>query len=513
MGGSLRAGTSAIARVDMRWWVAGIMLVGAALRIRHYLGNRSFWLDELFLALNLQSRSFAELAGPLDWDQMAPLGFLWIERAALAAFGDSELALRFPPLLASLATLALSYPVARLILDRPGSALAATLCALLPGSVYFAAELKQYAFDEFACVALVGLAAACAQRRAQGPLVALAVAGVVMPWLSHPSAFVLAGAGSGLFLKAWIERDRRSALVIVLASTAWLASFALHLVQSGAIGSETAAGMRQFWAALFMPSPLHPKAWMEWMLVWGTKAFGFVQPYGLHQSMDVSLLALFLAALGVAALARHPWLIALLLGPVVAALLASALHLYPFASRFLFFFSPALGILVAAGVMALTRLPHHGRAVALVAAGLVLGVQVPDTLRQSLRAPPFSHEETRPLWQAVRQEFRPGDALYVSSKAIPSMRYYASDLAAAAGPLIEGTPAGGDLRFLDDASRIARHRRTWLLFSHLRPDVVGGREDLLLLEALGNPARLMDVRLPDAAVYRIELSDVRDESP
>jgi hypothetical protein len=61
---------------DYLWW--GIILLGAVLRLRQYLLNRSLWADEASLAVNLVNRSFGELTELLDYHQAAPVGFLFI---------------------------------------------------------------------------------------------------------------------------------------------------------------------------------------------------------------------------------------------------------------------------------------------------------------------------------------------------------------------------------------------------------------------------------------------------
>ena len=61
--------------------------------------------DEAMIALNIERRSYAELFGTLDFNQAAPLGFLWLEKAAVQLLGPSELALRLWPLLAGIAAL------------------------------------------------------------------------------------------------------------------------------------------------------------------------------------------------------------------------------------------------------------------------------------------------------------------------------------------------------------------------------------------------------------------------
>src|ERR1700760_495586 len=78
-------------------WLPLLVALGAALRLLQLLPNRSLWIDEAALALNLIHRSAQQLAGHLAHGQMAPIGFLWLEKASMALFGDREPSLRLLP--------------------------------------------------------------------------------------------------------------------------------------------------------------------------------------------------------------------------------------------------------------------------------------------------------------------------------------------------------------------------------------------------------------------------------
>ena len=75
-----------------------ICLIGAIVRLTQYFANRSLWLDEAMLANNIVPRSFSDLARALDHGQVAPIGFLWIEKALVSILGNNEFALRLFPL-------------------------------------------------------------------------------------------------------------------------------------------------------------------------------------------------------------------------------------------------------------------------------------------------------------------------------------------------------------------------------------------------------------------------------
>src|ERR1700686_4446208 len=90
-----------------------IIVFGALLRLTQFLSNRSLWLDEAKLALNIVNRSFVQLFKPLDYGQGAPIGFLMLERSALHLFGSGEYALRLFPFLSGMISLLLFYQLAK----------------------------------------------------------------------------------------------------------------------------------------------------------------------------------------------------------------------------------------------------------------------------------------------------------------------------------------------------------------------------------------------------------------
>ena len=90
------------------------MIAGAAFRTTAYLGASSLWLDEVASALNIQSRNFYQLATEkLEFNQVAPLGFLWTSKIAVLLLGETDHAYRFVPWLWSLLSLPFFYLVAR----------------------------------------------------------------------------------------------------------------------------------------------------------------------------------------------------------------------------------------------------------------------------------------------------------------------------------------------------------------------------------------------------------------
>ncbi len=96
-----------------------ILVAGTILRIFHFLDNRSLWEDEVFLASSLVKMNFHELAySTLDYQQRAPIGFLWLVRLSVILFGNHEMPLRLVSLISGVSGLFLFVPVARYFLQN-----------------------------------------------------------------------------------------------------------------------------------------------------------------------------------------------------------------------------------------------------------------------------------------------------------------------------------------------------------------------------------------------------------
>ena len=72
------------------------------------------WFDELTSALNIRDKSFYHLATQsLDYNQVAPLGFLLSEKIATIFLGVNDHAYRFFPLIFSIMVTAISLNIFR----------------------------------------------------------------------------------------------------------------------------------------------------------------------------------------------------------------------------------------------------------------------------------------------------------------------------------------------------------------------------------------------------------------
>jgi hypothetical protein len=110
---------------------------------------------------------------------------------------------------------------------------------------------------------------------------------------------------------------------------------------------QTTSTLRAFWNASFLDlsSPGAAVAWTGRCLT----------EIGNYGTREMGLPLVLLALVGAASLRRQPARLALLMGPLLLALLASALRLYPLGGRLLFFLVPCLWLLAARGIGVLSR--------------------------------------------------------------------------------------------------------------------------------------------------------------
>jgi hypothetical protein len=405
---------------------AAALGAGLAFRLVRYFWRDSLWGDEAMLAGSIVSRPLGALVPPLDYGQLAPVPFLWAERAFVALGGADELALRALPLLASCALLVLLVPFCRELLSELEALVALGFVATSTSLIRYSSELKPYALDALAAMLLVW----CALRvrrmpERRGGWAALATAALLSALMSTPAAFVLAGIGVGLGAEL-LRRGRRAdaaRLAAIVAGGIAVTSAAYATWYRAASGNGY---LRDFWrAALLVPGTpglptrvlaavretIEPGA--EWMV-----------------AIEMGWVLLGVLVLGAVQLRRRAGLapMLLLVLPIGFAFLASAAGLYPVALRLMLFASPMLACLLAAGVVRAAdwgheRLPTIRRGVIAVA------MLIPSTeiaVRTMLTHP--RDEEMRPLVAALDQ--RGGrEPVYVFHRCIPAWSFYTTDWA------------------------------------------------------------------------------------
>jgi hypothetical protein len=456
---------------------ATLCAFGVALRLWQYGAGASLWADEANVALNIIERPLGRLLGSLAYRQVAPPGWLLLEKAAVTVFGEGERALRLIPLLGSLVALPLAWRVARRILP-PGLAPALALGLVATGLpfIFYAAQVKPYATDVAVALLLLALALAVRQDGPdRGRALRLGLAGALAPWLSYPAVLVDAGLLGALAAAALADRDRTRLRPLIPLIVAWTATaVAIIAWARGTVTSDDVLYMQRFWASDFMPVPPRDVRDLGWVIARLTTVYG---GGGLRYPAPGIFLAL--AALGTWALWRRGrdrvWL---LLGPILATFGAAALHVFPFEPRVVLFLFPVFLVLTAAGPEALGHLAGAGRPrVALTATAACGALALFGLLRDP---PPHAPEPLRPVLQAMHQAWQPGDRAYIYYGGEKAFLYYARRYGLAAGDYVLGSCAREDpRRYLRELDGFRGSPRLWLVVTHAVPEELAALQNYL----------------------------------
>ncbi|MBL0170999.1 MAG: glycosyltransferase family 39 protein [Gemmatimonadaceae bacterium] len=434
------------------WAVLG---VGVVFRLISFLDRRSLWYDEAMLSVNVLTRSWSGLLQPLDYEQAAPVPFLWAQKVLVQIAGVNEYSLRFLSLVAGLLVVLMVWRLTREVFAETEALVATALVSLSPMLIRYSNEAKPYEVDALVAVLLVLAAIWVVEDPA--PVrrwIVLTCAGVGGLILSIPALFVVAAVGAGLVcapkvraVPGWLGR-------ITAVGSAWVATFALQYVFIYQYSAANHPLILYAWEFNFL-RPNAPDilerlsfavtATMSGFLL-GTLDEGRWGPVIMAGVTIHTLAAVVLSLLGLVTIARQRgvWLVVMLAGGVVAAAGASAVEKYPISVRLMLFVAPfvlmalSLGIVQAAAWLS----ARHRRAAVVLLAAAFVGPAFARGVLTSIA--PIRRQDAREVVEELQRRRTGRDAVYIYPHAVPSWAFYSPDWSA---------PEFGRLRWLADIAR------------------------------------------------------------
>ncbi|MBL9123911.1 MAG: glycosyltransferase family 39 protein [Planctomycetaceae bacterium] len=370
-----------------------LVALGVAVRLVRYLPSWPLWGDEAFVAASLLDRGFLDLLRPLEYHQVAPLLFLWLELSAVKLFGFNELALRLAPMIAGVASVFVFQRLASRVVQGVPHLLAVGIFAVAYYPVRHAAEVKPYSTDLFASLVLTTLAVEWLVRgKNSWALWALAGVAPLALALSHPSVFVAGGIALALLPVVYQRGELRSWLAYLAYGMALVGTFLLVFVVFTArqyAAESGAGGMGDYWASAFPPLT-QPVALVGWLLDTHT---GVMLAYPVGGKNGGSALTAICIAVAVGTLWRQRrWALGgVLLAPLGLAFVAASLHRYPYggSARVMLYMAPAFCLLMGIGgatLIAWGRNVQHRR-LAVAASVMLLAALGVGQLVQGMVAP------------------------------------------------------------------------------------------------------------------------------
>lgn len=441
-----------------------ITALGVGFYLVNFLGGKTLWLDEAMLALNLRHLSWGELTGRLDYNQLAPIGWIYLQKAIYDQTQNLEYGLRLVSFAAAAGALVIFRSLAFRVLDDFGAFSAVLLYALLGAIVRYAAEVKPYTVDVFLAVAAMAAAAALMRQHGRGAWITFALIGFLTVGFSFAAVYVLAACAAAVFLFMLAHRRFRGAIALATISAAWLAAFLilfLKVYRPQLGGSELVEGGSHdfFVRTSYAPFPPTSLGDVLWYPQWAQGFFEFL----FHP--EAFIVAAVLAAIGfVAFLRRSIPLLLIAWGPLAIALVASGFEVYPLYHRLILFLTPGLFLSMGAAADWLVKGSRGAVAPAAVIVAVAAIGSAPYIVGNLKGHPPFPLQDMRPALAELHRQVKPGDTVYISNIGIPAYLLYRDQYGLAKTPWRQGLLIERSWScFFQDLGADAKPGRAWIL--------------------------------------------------
>ncbi len=375
------------------------VVLGVVLRLLRYASNQPLWGDEGYLGASLIDRGFLDQLRPLEYYQVAPLFFLWVELAVVQLLGFAEWTLRLFPVFCGMASVVVFAHVARRTLAGVPRLIAV---GIFSGSFYlirYATEVKPYATDLLVTLVLIALAVEWwRDRGATRWLWALAASMPLALGFSYPAVYVAGGLSLALLMPVWRSDRRRNRLAYLALNLSLAASFlTLYALVIRGQTASAGPGMHNYWAEAFPPSIARPLALVLWFLETHTSRM-FAYPAG--EAHGGSALTTALVVIGALALWKRGrrTLLVLLLSPFPLALLGAAMGRYPYggSSRVMQHVAPSICLLAGLGAARLVGMiprPERRRRALRFTGATLAGIGVISIAADLARPYKFAEDE------------------------------------------------------------------------------------------------------------------------
>ena len=390
--------------------IVGFVVWGIALRLLRYGLCFPLYGDEGSLAANFLDRDFSSVFRPLDYGQIAPLGFLWGELLAVKLVGFSEYSLRLLPFLASVTSLGVfAFFARRFCGQNLAAALAVAVFAVSAILIRYSAEIKPYSFDLLVAILILYVGVKVIEGEKDSRLLwLLALFVPVAALVSLPSLFVLAGLLLTLGIVIISKRELNLLAPTTALALSTLFSFGIYYVYFLSPHHEFhKENMTSFWAVAFPPldNPLHFIAWFVDIHTGRLMAY----PAGdKHGSSALSFIFFVVGAVTVWKSGRRASTF-LLLSPFLMTFAAAALHRYPYggSARIVQHLAPSACLLIGIGIdrslRACARPLRNGAEWKLTFASLALlglGLGTADSFKPYIeKIDPVTRRFCRDLWK------------------------------------------------------------------------------------------------------------------
>jgi hypothetical protein len=437
---------------------------GFFLSLINFSNNRSLWLDEASLALNIVNKSTNELFVPLDNNQVAPIGFLMIEKAFSKLGKGTDWSLRLFPMISFFISVLLVYPLSLRVIREKNFALFATaFYGLSYYAISYSSEVKQYMTDVLTCLIILLFTINFDKNKSsKNQLLTYSLTGVIAIWFSNISIILLFSAGIYILHRVKKRTLRYVDASIILSS--WLTSFAIYYVLF-IHNHPTQPSMISYWskAGAFLPSNVFSADFCSAMY---HKA---VALFGLLGIKTLSLFAVPFFCSGLLFLAKKDKsILHLLTLPIALHLALSYFKVYPFDLRLILYLLPVLVIIITSGfyyLFTLLKIEKRRSFHYLLTIPLIFNL-----ILLNARGFPIEKEEVKKSLKHLNDNISKGDNIYVYYATSRAFSFYKREFPRVfktdnKNIIVSKSSRNDWSQYEEDISNIKNP--VWVLFSHV----------------------------------------------
>jgi hypothetical protein len=486
-----------------------LVLIGVILRFWAYLADTALYLDEILLSYSILDLPLADLlTRPLPLDQVAPLGFLLVERCSVTIFGHNEFALRLFPFVCAIVSLILFRRLAERVLTGVGPTVALFVFAIGFPFIRYAVVVKQYELDVMAAILLMLIAFNLRERRATTKrLLLFGLVGFAVISLSQASVLVMAGLGFAFAVDWLMSRDENALRALLFPVPLWAAASVLAVIIGvRSMTPSTRTFMDDFWAGGFIPLPFRGASALHWFWESLTSLFS-----------DLTLLRyrwpgvfVVVALVGVIVLWRRSRSVALfLLCQFTIAIVAAVAQQYPLRGRLTLWLLPAALLAIAAGAEWIRTRADSLHAI--VGAIFLVALLVPPVIALAEAPPPYEIEHHKDFLSYLQKNRRPGDIVYVFPLPSIGVRFYGPRFGLQRSDWIASVCDRNETRaYIKDVDRFRGAPRLWILTGGSRPFRFARAAVLQYLGAIGKRTDLLSLPSSTYGSVTLELYNLSD---
>ena len=404
-------------KTTLLFWLPWLIIaLGIILRLDQYLFNRSLWLDESFVVINVINRGWLELLqAPLEYSSyITPPGFLLMAKLSVTMFGNSDFILRLFSFISGILALILYYPMAKRYVSERAVPFALLLFAISSQLIIYSSDFKEYSTDVLIAIVLYLLVDYIRRHSLNfSRLLLLTIVGIIAVWFSHPSVFILATIGIYLAFPYLLNKEWKQLAKLKLVYILWLVNFAIIFFFLVNVETVNDKWLHEFWVINggFMPS-LFSMEGIQWLYTKFALILNNLASLGTIKVAAVMVIIGFMALL----LNKKPaWFLFTM--PIVIALCLSFFQLYVFSDRLLLFVLPALYLIIAEGI---AKIPTIVAQILIVLSLILFPVYQNFIIKDN-----HVIEEIKPVLETVQGHRLNTDKVYIYYWAEPAFRYYA----------------------------------------------------------------------------------------